>query len=367
VSGPDYGARLRRLRQDAASAGAPVVLITNPVNVTYLSGFAGSAGMLLVTSDRAVLLVDGRYEAAARAVFERTGFEGEAARVEGGYDAALGALASRIGAAGIAFEAEAVTVQQLSRWKTLLDRVEWVPTERLVGSRRAVKDAFEIERLRDAGRRLSEIARLLPQWVRPGRTERNVAAEILQALDRAGFSGPAFPPIVAGGPNSAYPHARPTDRRLSDGDLVTLDFGGVLDGYCGDLTRVCGIGRVTDAARNLYDVVRSAHGAAVAAVRPGVLGSEVDRAARSVFEAAGLAQAFLHSTGHGLGLEVHEAPRLGRAGSPDDEPLVEGMVATVEPGAYVEGLAGARLEDDVLVTAGGCQLLTDAPRELLVV
>jgi Xaa-Pro aminopeptidase len=148
---------------------------------------------------------------------------------------------------------------------------------------------------------------------------------------------------------------------------VTLDFGGVLDGYCGDLTRVCGIGRVTDAARNLYDVVRSAHGASVAAVRPGVLGSDVDRAARSVFEAAGLAQAFLHSTGHGLGLEVHEAPRLGRAGSPDDEPLVEGMVATVEPGAYVEGLAGARLEDDVLVTAGGCELLTDAPRELLVV
>jgi Xaa-Pro aminopeptidase len=186
-------------------------------------------------------------------------------------------------------------------------------------------------------------------------------------MERAGFERPAFETIVASGPNSAYPHARPTDRRLSAGDLVVLDFGGVLDGYCVDLTRMAGIGQIGSASERLYGSVRDAHAAALGAVRAGVPGSDVDAAARQVLESNGLGAAFVHGTGHGLGLEVHEAPRLARATAVLGEMLEAGMVCTVEPGAYVEGVGGVRLEDDVVVTNGGSELLTDAPRDLLMV
>jgi Xaa-Pro aminopeptidase len=194
-----------------------------------------------------------------------------------------------------------------------------------------------------------------------------VAHDIDLALERAGFERPAFETIVAAGPNSAYPHARPTGRRLAPGDLVVLDFGGVLDGYCVDLTRMAGIGSVGTAASQLYLAVRDAQSAALQAVCAGVRASEVDAAARRVLEAAGLGDAFVHGTGHGLGLEVHEAPRLARSSSGVIDELEPGMVCTIEPGAYVEGVGGVRLEDDVVVTIGGSELLTEAPRDLLVV
>jgi Xaa-Pro aminopeptidase len=173
---------------------------------------------------------------------------------------------------------------------------------------------------------------------------------------------------VASGPESAHPHARPSERRLAPGALVVLDFGGVLDGYCVDLTRMAAVGAIAPEAARLFEAVRDAQAAALGAVRPGAAGATVDRAARQVLAERGLSEAFLHATGHGLGLEVHEAPRLGQAGgSESPEVLAEGMVCTIEPGAYVAGLGGVRLEDDVLVTSGGFEALTTAPRDLLVV
>jgi Xaa-Pro aminopeptidase len=235
-----------------------------------------------------------------------------------------------------------------------------------VEAHRIVKDALEIEILRRAARLLSDVARDLQSLVAAGRTEREVARAIEGAIETAGFSAPAFPTIVASGPHSARPHARPTDRRLQPGDLVVLDFGGVLDGYCGDLTRTAAIGPVSARAQALYEAVREAHAAAIAAVRPGVLASDVDAAARASLASRGVGEAFLHGTGHGLGLDLHEAPRLGRPDADRAEHLAAGMVCTIEPGVYVEGTGGVRLEDDVLVTAEGCEVLTDAPRELLV-
>ena len=220
---------------------------------------------------------------------------------------------------------------------------------------------------RRAGPALAEVARQLGQWVRAGRTEIAVARDIDAGIERAGFSQPAFETIVASGPNSAHPHARPGERRLAAGDLVVLDFGGVLDGYCVDLTRMAGIGQVGSEALALVEGVRAAHGAALETIRAGVTGAEVDRAARQVLDARGLGPAFLHGTGHGLGLEVHEAPRLSRSAAGASDGLAAGMVCTIEPGAYVDGLGGVRLEDDVLVTASGCEVLTEAPRDLLVV
>ena len=201
--------------------------------------------------------------------------------------------------------------------------------------------------------------------IRTGRTEQEVAAAIDAALRGAGFERPAFETIVASGPNSALPHARPTARTLRDGDGVVLDFGGVYDGYCVDLTRTVQLGRRSDDLARIFTAVQRAQAAALAAVHPGVNASDIDAAAREVLREAGLGDAFGHGTGHGLGLEVHEEPRIARVtpGQPDT-PIVAGMVFTIEPGAYVAGVGGVRIEDDVLVVANGCDLLTDVPIDL---
>ena len=197
--------------------------------------------------------------------------------------------------------------------------------------------------------------------VREGRSEVEVAMDVEIALRRAGFSKPAFETIVASGPNSALPHARPGSRVIGKGDGVVLDFGGVYDGYCVDLTRTVQLGPASGSFRRIFDAVREAHAAAIAAVRPGIAASAVDTAAREVLAAHGLAEAFVHGTGHGLGLEVHEEPRVTRQGTARDETLAPGMIFTVEPGAYLPGIGGVRIEDDVLVTADGCEVLTTVP------
>jgi Xaa-Pro aminopeptidase len=245
--------------------------------------------------------------------------------------------------------------------------VTWVPVERAVEQLRLIKDAGEIDVFRRGGRLISDVARQLPSLVEAGRTEKEIASRIDRAILEAGFERTSFATIVAAGPNSAQPHATPGTRPLTSGDLVVLDFGGVLDGYCLDLTRAAAVGPVSDEAKSLFDAVYAAHEAAVRAVQPGRQTSDVDQAAREVLAARGLGEAFSHSTGHGLGLEVHEAPRVARADPETTEPIEAGMVFTIEPGAYLESVGGVRLEDDVLVTPTGCEMLTGAPRDLLVV
>jgi Xaa-Pro aminopeptidase len=245
--------------------------------------------------------------------------------------------------------------------------VEIVPTDGIVEGLRVTKDAAELDVLREAGRRLSGVARALisGDTVQAGRSERDVAADIDLALKRAGFSRPAFETIVAGGPNAALPHARPGDRELAVGDLVVLDFGGVLDGYSVDLTRTLFLGEPDAEARRLYRAVAEAQDAALAAVGPGVTADVVDSAARDVLVRHGLGEAFGHGTGHGLGLDVHEEPRVGRRRAEGPEPamLAPGMVITIEPGAYVPGFGGVRIEDDVIVTETGSERITDVPRD----
>lgn len=365
---PDWSGRLRRIWR--SSSPSPSLVVTTPANIKYLTGFGGSAGLLVATPDRIFLLIDGRYyQGAVEALRSGRLAEVEIVLAQGSLDETLSDVLGRV-AGPVGFEAEHVTVASLERWRARFPNREFVPTTKWIEEQRAIKDSFELEVIRKACRRLSDVARELARWVGEGRTEREVAAEIDAAMDRAGFSGPAFETIVASGPNSSLPHARPTDRRLAEGDLVVLDFGGVLDGYCGDLTRMAGVGQVGTEARALFEAVRAAQVAALAAVRAEALVFEVDTAARRVLTAHGFGDAFLHATGHGLGLEVHEAPRLGRARDSQPERLdrlAPGMVCTIEPGAYVQGVGGVRLEDDVVVTADGCEVLTDAPRDLLLV
>ncbi|HUL75511.1 MAG TPA: Xaa-Pro peptidase family protein [Vicinamibacterales bacterium] len=365
---PDWSGRLQTLRETCRQLGVDTLVVSTPLNVKYLTGFAGSAGLLLASPSDVQLLVDGRYTGAVAAAIAAGEVANMAvAKVENRVDSSLGALLRAGNASRVGFEAAHVTVATLTSWQIAASGIQWQPTERLVERQRAVKDAQELAVLRRAAQSLSNVARALPSLVSRGRTEHEVARAIDLALEMAGFSEPAFPTIVASGPNSAHPHAHPSDRRLAGGDLVVLDFGGVLDGYCVDLTRMAAIGQVSPEARALFAAVQEAQTAAISTVRAGVTGAAVDAAARRVLEARGLAEAFLHSTGHGLGLEVHEAPRLSSERSGPAELLEAGMVCTIEPGAYLEGFAGVRLEDDVLVTPEGSEVLTDAPRDLLVV
>jgi Xaa-Pro aminopeptidase len=283
------------------------------------------------------------------------------------YDLTLGEVVRALDATRAGFEAANVTVATLRAWERAAPAVTWNGLDHLVEQLRIVKDAFELGVLRRGAVLISDVARQLGSIVHAGQTERSIAKAIDLAIERAGFSGPAFPTIVASGPNSAKPHAHPTDRTLGRGDLVVLDFGGVLDGYCVDVTRMAAVGPLPDRAQALFLAVKVAQEAAILAVRPAAAASAVDSAARSALDARGFGEAFTHSTGHGLGLDVHEAPRIGRADPEAPETLQAGMVFTIEPGAYVEGVGGVRLEDDVLVTAGGCEVLTTAPRDLLVV
>jgi Xaa-Pro aminopeptidase len=360
--------RLSRIQARLDSLEVDALVVSSGVNVTYLSGFSGSAGLLLVGRQAAWLLVDGRYDTAARrGIADGRIVPVEVVRVDGPYATALGQAIESAGFARVGFEAAHTTVAELGGWQRAAPGVAFVPTEGVVEALRLIKDASEIAILRRGGALVSEVASRLHDLVRPGLTERAVAENIERALRDAGFERLAFDTIVASGPNSALPHARPTDRRLTPGDLVVLDFGGVLDGYSVDLTRMAAVGSVSAEARRLFAAVSAAHQAAVDSIRPAVETWQVDRAARDVLAARGLGEAFLHSTGHGLGLEVHEGPRVGRPGPEAPTPLEAGMVLTIEPGAYVESVGGARVEDDVLVTGSGAELLTTAPRELIAV
>ena len=361
-----FAARLRALQAYLDARELAALVVSAPLNIAYLSGFNGSAGLLVVTRGTVFLVVDGRYDVAARESLA-AGRLGPVTveRVEGRYDQALASVLAREGIRHAAFEAGHVTVATLGAWRGAAAEVEWVPTERVVEGQRLIKDAGEIGTFRRAAMTLNEMALRLSTIVARGRSEQDIASDIDTALVDAGFERPAFTTIVASGPNSALPHARPTGRRLTEGDLVVLDFGGVLDGYCVDLTRMAAVGLPAASAMALYEGVREANVSAVRAVRPGVAASDIDRAARAVLEARNLGEAFRHGTGHGLGLEVHEAPRLSRPDAEPQERLEAGMVFTIEPGAYVEGIGGVRLEDDVLVTPEGCEVLTKVPHDLL--
>jgi Xaa-Pro aminopeptidase len=227
---------------------------------------------------------------------------------------------------------------------------------------RAVKDAVELATMGEAAVLISDVFRGVLRAIKPGIRELELAGEIEYGMKRRGAEGPSFETIVASGPRSAWAHARPSAKLLRKDELVVLDQGAILRGYCSDMTRTVFLGRSPAKVRRLYDAVLEAQEAAKAAIRPGVTAGRVDAAARGVLRRRGLARYFTHSTGHGLGIEVHEMPRLGRG---DETVLEEGMVVTVEPGVYVEGFGGVRIEDDVVVTAGGAVDLTNAPRELL--
>ena len=365
-------ARQARLRQRLTTLSLDALVVTCASNIRYLSNHTGSSGVLVITPDSMHLLVDFRYREAVELLQQSQSACPDLVvqDVPASYDEALLDCLRVLGRTAVGFEAAHVPVATHERWQRMAETrqvgVTFTSTEAVVEEARAVKDPFEIATLRKAATRLTSVAASVFDAIRAGETERAIAGTIDSAIRHAGYERAAFDTIVASGPHAALPHHHPGDRVLADGDLVVLDFGGVLDGYCCDLTRMVSIGAPSSEAQRLYDAVYDAHQAAIAAIRPGVESIAVDAAARSLLEERGLGEAFGHGTGHGLGLDVHELPRITRARADvASVALEQGMVFTVEPGAYVPGFGGVRIEDDVVVTETGCEVLTAVPHGLL--
>ncbi len=353
--------RADRVASRLAERELDFLLVTNLVNLRYVTGFTGSNGIAVIGEDERRFVTDFRYvEQAASEVLDFDREQGPPEFVkalETGWPD---------GPVRLGFEDAHVTVRASERIREALpDRVELVPAGDLVEAERAVKDERELDCIRNAAKLLDDIYDWLREWGIVGRSEREVALALEHEMRLRGASNPSFPSIVASGPRGALPHASPTDEAIVAGTLVTLDIGAVLDGYCSDCTRTWATGEALPGElREAYELVQRAQRAAVEAVKAGPEGREIDAVARRMIEEAGHGDHFGHGLGHGVGLEVHEAPRLARTAA---APLAERNVVTVEPGVYLPGIGGVRIEDLVVVTEEGCEVLTSSTRDLVVV
>ena len=352
--------RITSVRAEMVSAGHDALLVSSHANIRYLSGFSGSSALLVVSLDRVVLITDFRYRSQAGAEVEPVA----EVEIEGTslWSRLWAMLPGMRDVSTVGFESQHVFHFDFQR---LLDGGadwKWRPTMGVVESLRQRKDATEIALIRRAvGVAESALEATVP-GIRAGLSELQVAAMLERALRERGSEAHPFETIVASGERSALPHARCTSRALRNGDLVLVDFGATVGGYCSDITRSFVIGKATQEQRDVYDVVREANATAASGVRAGMRGRDADQLARGYIERHGFGADFGHSLGHGIGLEVHEGPRLARTA---DAPLPTGSVITIEPGIYRDGWGGVRIEDDVLLEAGGPVLLTGYPRRLM--
>ena len=362
----ELSARLPRLREALvahARSSVPVdaLLVTSLTNIRYLTGFTGSAGMLFVLPGRNVLLTDGRYATQAAEQLASAGVEAEI-EIAGAAVQAEKAREITADSGALALEAAHVSwARKRTFAETWFPGTELVPTTGLVETLRRVKDAGEVARIAEACRIADAALHNLRDRLAAAPTESEFGRELDFEMRRLGAAGPSFETIVAAGANAAKPHHRPGDGRIIPNAPVVIDFGALVDGYCSDMTRTVWTGQLDDPTmRRAVEVVLESQAAGVAAVRPGVAASEVDRACREVIAEAGWGDAFVHGTGHGVGLDIHEAPSVAATSTDTLEP---GHVVTVEPGVYLPGLGGVRIEDTVVVTETGCRPLTSTPKD----
>jgi Xaa-Pro aminopeptidase len=358
----DVGARAARLRPGFGAAGIDALLVTFLPNVRYLTGFTGSAGTVLVTADALLFTTDGRYRTQAAKQLAAAGVDAEIVIGVTVAEQRAAVAAALDPGARVGLEAATVAWAQQRDLAHVLTGHELVPTDGLVEELRGIKEPGEVARIRAACAIASDaLAALLPRLA-DGPTERDFALDLEVEMRRRGASGNSFDPIIASGPNGAMPHARPTARRVERGELVVIDFGCIVDGYCSDMTRTVSVGDPGPDARHLWEVVRTAQANGRDAVREGAECAAVDRACRDVITAEGWGELFAHGTGHGVGLEIHESPRVAATARGT---LANGSVVTVEPGVYLPGVGGVRIEDTVVVTPGGADPLTEFPKELV--
>jgi Xaa-Pro aminopeptidase len=341
--------------------GLDALLISNPINVTYLTGFTGDSSTVVLTRGRAILVSDPRYtgQIADECPDLETHIRPPTKRIA----EASAEVLKNLGVHSVGFESGGLTVAEFEYLRELAPTVDWKGAADRVEGLRLVKDDDELARIRGAIAVAERAFTAFCALLRPEDTEIELCDALEANVRRAGGQGTSFPPIVAVGDRAALPHAPPTDRPASASEILLVDWGASAGGYKSDLTRVLATRTKSSCAKleEVYEVVRKAQEAAILAVRPGVEARMVDAAARKVIDDAGYGDAFNHGLGHGLGLQIHEGPSL-RANSADV--LAEGEVFTIEPGIYLPGWGGVRIEDDVRVTADGCEILTTAPRDL---
>lgn len=349
--------RLAKLREALVNEGLDAILITQPENRRYLSGFTGSAGVLLISQDQAVLATDFRYYEQV----EKQAPDFRLAKITDKLEPLLPELVHQVEAKRVGFESVHLTVDQHQEWQKVAEDFELMPTKELVEGIRAVKDEEELDKIKKAIALADEAFAHIVSFIEPGMTEKEVAWELEVFMRTHGAEKLAFDIIVGSGPNGAMPHATVSERVIRAGEPIVMDLGAVIDGYHSDLTRTLCVGRPDDKLREVYGVVLEAQLAAEQSIRPGMEGNQADSIARKVIEEAGYGENYGHGLGHGVGLAVHEKPGVGYL---SEDVLGPGMVFTVEPGIYLPGWGGVRIEDIAVMREDGVEVLTQARKEL---
>lgn len=337
------------------------LLLSSQVNRRYAAGYDIAEGVAVIGRGESFYFTDSRYIEAAQNNLQ--GFTVREVNRENTYAARINAALEALGTETLGMEEEHLTHGEFLRYEKSL-HAKLLPYQKQISAFRYVKEDWEVETMVKAQKIADRTFGEMLSVIRPGMTEKELAAELIGRLYRNGADALSFPPIVVSGPNTSLPHGVPGDRELQYGDFVTMDFGCVVDGYCSDMTRTVALGFVSEEMSHVYEIVLQAQAAGIAATRAGVTGREVDAAARSIIEQAGYGPYFGHGYGHSLGLEIHEAPNCSPS---NDSPLPAGAVCSAEPGIYLPGKFGVRIEDVVVVTEDGCVNLTESPKNLLII
>ena len=351
-----YSLRIQKLRNKLTEQELDGFLVQSRMDQYWLTGFTGEDGYTLVTQRAVVLLTDGRFDENAD---REAPYARKVIRKKRTPDVTAAAI-KKFRVKRLGFNPAHMTVSDHTDLKKHLRPTKLVPASDPITPERAIKDAGEVKRMRQSIAIAEKSFEKVRRWVKPGLTEKEIAAKLVYEMQRLGAQGETFPSIVASGPNSSLPHAVPGMRKLKKNELLLVDWGAHVDWYGSDLTRVIWLGSIPRRMRKVFDVVREAHDCAIDAVRPGITAHQLDHVARSVIQKAGYGKMFNHALGHGLGLVAHEVPRIGRGTQTVLEP---GMVITIEPGIYLPGVGGVRLEDDILVTKSGHEVLSSLPVE----
>ncbi|MBQ3599884.1 MAG: aminopeptidase P family protein [Lachnospiraceae bacterium] len=334
------------------------VLISNGANMRYISGFCGGTGYLLITKEKQFIFTDSRYTVQAKE--ESNTFQ--TIEVKGAYVEAIEPYLEEEKVKKLGYESKDFLVYDYQRWKNKMKDISLVPLEDEISMLRAIKNPEEINKMRQAEKIGDMAFEKILNIIKPGMTELQVAAHLEFYMKEFGAEGLSFDTIVASGINSSKPHAIPGRKVIEKGDFITMDFGCIYEGYCSDMTRTIVVGKANERQKEIYQIVLEAQLAALDFIKAGYTGKEIDRVARDIIQKAGYGNCFGHGLGHSVGLFIHENPRL----SPKEDGIIlENMIETVEPGIYVEGFAGVRIEDMVLVTKNGCENLTQSPKQLI--
>lgn len=355
--------RVSRLRDKLQSNGVDGALVMSPANIRYLSGFTSEDAFVLITADRAILFTDFRYITQAKIETGGKGdFSYEIQRIDNNFYDLFAGIAESEGLGKIYIEADFITFSQYTSLSKVLPSVQFCEIGSLIQDLRAVKDEHEISLIKQAISIADKAFTKILEVVKPGMTEKEICDELEYLLNKFGAYGTSFDTIAVSGSRTAMPHGQPSTRVVQENDIITLDFGAKFCGYCSDMTRTFFVGKPDDELLKIYHIVNEARARAIEAARGGMAGKDIDDVARNFIAEKGYGDFFGHGLGHSLGLEIHEDPRLSPRFS---GPVPVGAVTTVEPGIYIENLGGVRIEDVVLMTEDGCELLTGSARELI--